>query len=308
MDKEQNLKKFVYSRPRCIGAFGYGSKIFTQLGYDESDKAQYDIIFIVDDMKRWHRLNSRINPNDYSFLSKMFLTSDRVENIKGSTGMTFQTNIKENGATFKYGVIEYYDFLNHLNTWDSFFVTGRFHKPILPIKSNMTINAAIDKNRTNGLYVSLLTLNEDKDSLMDVYEALCNLSYMGDTRMSIAENPLKVHNIVGGNVEFFMMEYGMENDFFTTDSSGKISKNKKELLNNISNLPSSLLSYLDANHCNKEDLQEIRKIITTYLTNMNGKESKEQTIKGIKTNGITRSVRYAIPKVMKKVKSLSIKG
>ena len=308
MNKEENLKRFVYNRPKCIGAFGYGSKISTQLGYDENTKSQYDIIFIVDDMRRWHRLNSSINPQDYSFLSKIFLTSDKVKNIKGSTGMTFQSNIKEGKSVFKYGIIEYYDFLKALNTWNSFFVTGRFHKPIFPIKSNATIDRVIERNRINGLYTALLTLEDNKNSLVDVYESLCNLSYMGDKRMAIAENPFKVRNIVGGNIDFFMETYGISSPFFSTDAFGKISKNKNELLDNIPNLPYSVLEYLNSKNCNKKDLEEIRQMIITYLTNMNGKESKEQTIKGIKTNGITRSIRYAVPKVMKKVKSLSIKG
>lgn len=303
MNKEEVLKRFVNKRPTCVGAFGYGSKVFTQLGYEGNEKAQYDIIFIVHDMLLWHRENYRENPKDYSCLGKLFLTTDRIDRVKGHTKMTFQSHIKDEGCTFKYGVIEYFDFLEQLRTWESFFIAGRFQKPVLPMKTNTLLDDAIYYNRKKALYTSLLTLIPAAISLNEVYENLCSLSYNGDFRMGFAENPRKVSNIVLGNLSLFKEIYGIGNKYFEIDREGRVIKNENTLLEDINTLPSSLLEYLESCSCKCQDLQEVRKYILTYLTNMNQLESREQILKGVKTNGIPRSICYTGAKVMKKVKS-----
>lgn len=298
------LRKFVRERPSCIGAFGYGSKIFSQVGYSKNAKAQYDIIFIVHDMLLWHQENYKENKKDYSYIGRGFLTTDKLEKVKGHTKMTFQSNIKEDRGTFKYGVIEYFDFLRHLKTWESFFIAGRFHKPVLPIQTNPLLDEAIFYNREKGLYTSLLTLGTDSCQLIDLYENLCNLSYDGDLRMDFAENPKKISNIVLGNLELFKQIYGTKNSYFETNEEGLIKTNQGALLEDVESLPLSLLEHLTSCNCNLKNIEEVRKSILMYLNNRNKIESREQILKGIKTNGISRSICYASAKVMKKVKSL----
>lgn len=48
--------------------------------------------------------------------------------------------------------------------------------------------------------------------------------------------------------------------------------------------------------------ESIRSKILEYFTNLNKKESTKQTLKGIFTNGIVRSIKYASKKVLKKIK------
>lgn len=277
------IKEFLNERPEVVAAFGYGSGVFKQLGYDSKEKPQIDLILIVNDMKLWHKENIKKNPKDYSFIGRNFFLNSSIDEIKGITGITYQSNIEYKGHLFKYGIIEYGDFVRHMQTWDSFYVPGRFQKPILTIKSNNFIDELILQNRRNACKVGLLCLN-NKD-LKDLYLTICNLSYSGDTRMKVAENPKKVDNIVGASYDKFNEMYNF-NDLYQKNGE------QIEYEIDIDELPSSLEKYI------KDD--KTKEKVMEYLSDLNRKESSLQTMKGIKTNGIVKSLRYGLAKVLKK--------
>lgn len=277
------IKEFLNERPEVVAAFGYGSGVFKQLGYDSKEKPQIDLILIVNDMKLWHKENIKKNPKDYSFIGRNFFLNSSIDEIKGITGITYQSNIEYKGHLFKYGIIEYGDFVRHMQTWDSFYVPGRFQKPILTIKSNNFIDELILQNRRNACKVGLLCLN-NKD-LKDLYLTICNLSYSGDTRMKVAENPKKVENIVGASYDKFNEMYNF-NDLYQKNGE------RIEYEIDIDELPSSLEKYI------KDD--KTKEKVMEYLSDLNRKESSLQTMKGIKTNGIIKSLRYGLAKVLKK--------
>ncbi len=277
------IKEFLNERPDVVAAFGYGSGVFKQLGYDNKEKPQIDLILIVSDIKLWHEENIKKNPKDYSFIGKNFFLNSSLEEIKGITGITYQSNIEYKGHLFKYGIIEYGDFVRHMQSWDSFYVPGRFQKPILTIKSNNFIDKVILQNRRNACKIGLLCLNNNE--LKDLYLTICNLSYSGDTRMKIAENPKKVDNIVGASFDRFEEMY----DF---DDLYKKNGEQIEYEIDLSELPSSLEKYI------KDD--KTKEKVMEYLSNLNKKESSLQTMKGIKTNGIVKSFKYGFAKVLKK--------
>lgn len=277
------IKEFLNERPEVVAAFGYGSGVFKQLGYDSKEKPQIDLILIVNDMKLWHKENIKKNPKDYSFMGRNFFLNSSLDEIKGITGITYQSNIEYKGHLFKYGIIEYGDFVRHMQTWDSFYVPGRFQKPILTIKSNNFIDELILQNRRNACKVGLLCLN-NKD-LKDLYLTICNLSYSGDTRMKVAENPKKVDNIVGASYDKFNEMYNF-NDLYQKNGE------RIEYEIDIDELPSSLEKYI------KDD--KTKEKVMEYLSDLNRKESSLQTMKGIKTNGIVKSLRYGLAKVLKK--------
>ena len=277
------IKEFLNERPEVVAAFGYGSGVFKQLGYDSKEKPQIDLILIVNDMKLWHKENIKKNPKDYSFIGRNFFLNSSLDEIKGITGITYQSNIEYKGHLFKYGIIEYGDFVRHMQTWDSFYVPGRFQKPILTIKSNNFVDELILQNRRNACKVGLLCLN-NKD-LKDLYLTICNLSYSGDTRMKVAENPKKVDNIVGASYDKFNEMYNF-NDLYQKNGE------RIEYEIDIDELPSSLEKYI------KDD--KTKEKVMEYLSDLNRKESSLQTVKGIKTNGIIKSLRYGLAKVLKK--------
>ena len=296
---KEKIVEFIEKRPEVKAAYGYGSGVFKQSGYTDKDKPQLDLILVVDNLKDWHLKNIKLNPKDYSFTGKVFFKNASESKLKGKTGITYLSNIEEGNLVFKYGTIELKDLEKYLTTWESFYLPGRFQKAVYPIKENKDLTKKIELNRQNALFTALLTLPEDKKNLIDIYVQICGLSYLGDTRMKFAENPRKVLNIVEGSLDAFKEIYKTENEYFEINKNDEVVIEYDKLLNDIDKLPSSLLEYLGNDNKNKEEVCEK---ILSYFTKLNKEESTKQTIKGIYTNGIVRSVKYASKKVLKKIK------
>ena len=98
----KQIEEFVNKRPKVEAAYGYGSGVFKQAGYTAKDKPQIDLILIVDDIKKWHKENIKLNKKDYSLTGKIFFNLAKYNKIKGNTGIAYVSNIKENGSIFKY--------------------------------------------------------------------------------------------------------------------------------------------------------------------------------------------------------------
>lgn len=301
METKKKIIEFLEERPEILGAFGYGSGVFKQNGYTEKSHPQIDLIILVENMKKWHEKNVILNPKDYSLSGKAVLT--KTEIAKKTTGISYQSNITFDGQTFKYGIIEKKDFIHFLSSWDSFYVPGRFHKPVLPIKTDDELNVAIKKNRESAQMVGLLTLEEQKTNIDHLYYNIASLSYMGDIRMLIAENPNKVWNIVNGSKTSFDEIYKQSNPYFTIHGD-EIMIDQKELLSSLDLLPSGLFNHLRSikEEYTEKDLLEIKEQILLYMKKMNQRESIIQPAKGILTNGPIKSCIYIGPKLAKKFK------
>ena len=59
MSNKDVIKKFIEKRPKVIAAYGYGSGVFKQAGYNGNEEVQLDLIFIVEDIKKWHLENMK---------------------------------------------------------------------------------------------------------------------------------------------------------------------------------------------------------------------------------------------------------
>jgi len=287
----EKIKKFINKRPEVVAAYGYGSGIFKQSGYTNNDKPQIDLILVVEDLKKWHKENMKLNKKDYSMTGKVFFENAKISQLKGLTGITYVSNIKEDGNIFKYGTIEEKDLIENLETWKSFYMAGRFQKTIYPIKESERLIQAISKNRENALLVSTYLQDKEEVDSKDIYVTLCSLSYLGDTRMKFAENPRKVLNIVEGSFDEL-------NKIYNVDDKVKI--NREKLKDDLRKLPKELLEYISDSLDSDDDI--IRQKIIEYFTQLNKKESATQTIKGIYTNGISRSIDYASKKMAKRFK------
>ena len=66
------IREFIERRPEVVACYGYGSGMFKQSGYTSKDKPQIDLILVVDDLKKWHLENMKLNKKDYSLLGKVF--------------------------------------------------------------------------------------------------------------------------------------------------------------------------------------------------------------------------------------------
>jgi len=284
MDIKNEILAFMKTRPDVVGIIGYGSGVNPQKG-QENRKPQIDLIVIVDNLKRWHKQNIKQNKNDYSFLSRLFFKYARDKWLKAGAKICYMTFIPFKESKYKIGTIEGNDFLNDLKNWETFYMAGRMQKPILIVKANKEIENAIDYNRHAGIKVSKLIINKEKINKKDFYITLGSLSYIGDTRMGIAENPDKVKNIVEGSMKFYNDYYG---------KSLKIINNEviieKEI--DLDTLPDDLKEYID-NH--KEN--SIKDSIRSFLISKNKSKSLSQTIKGIFTTGPIKAIKYAKEKL-----------
>ena len=302
MDKKVDIIKFAERRPASQAVFGYGSGVFEQRDSEHS-KAQTDVIFIVKDIKEWHLDNMTMNDQDYSFLGRIHFSQKNVAKIKGKNNITYFSHIKDYDGEylFKYGVVEVQDFIRGLSTWDNLFLVGRFHKPVLDVKSNDEINKVIEGNRDIAFRITCL-LSPTPTTKLEFYKTLCGLSYLGDARMKIAENPNKVRNIVDGSYDKLSEIYLFNRPYVKTAGVDKIYIDHKTLLEEICLLPESLVDYLAEVNTDLSDLNMVRQNIINYITGHNRLESRNQIFEGVKTNGIMRSVPYALAKIQKKMK------
>ena len=294
------INGFVENRPQSLGAYGYGSGVFKQTGYDGKVRPQIDIIFLVDDLREWHQENLRMNKSDYSLMGRIHLNTSSISRLKGYNGITYYSNIYENDFRFKYGVMEERDFVVNLHTWQNFFIAGRFQKPVLKLKGTEREDKAIIENRKSALLVSAL-VSFKESSIPDFLETICTFSYYGAPRMGIAENPNKVHNIVSGSFERLINLYNFNVDYVTLVDGDKLLIDHDKAIRHVKELPLSLLAYLYENKVDITKLSAVRNGIIQFFSMHNKVEELHQSVEGIKTNGIVRSVPYLLAKVKKRI-------
>lgn len=286
MEEPKNeILEFMDNRPESVAIIGYGSGINPQYG-QEDRKPQIDLIVVVDDLKKWHSLNINRNAKDYSFFSRLFFKYAPKKWLCSGGKIAYMTFIPFNGGNYKIGTIEKNDFLNDLNNWETFYMAGRMQKPILVVKAPHEVEKAIEYNRYAGLLSAQLLLGEGEFDEEYFYTILAGLSYIGDTRMGIAENPDKVSNIVKGSFDFYHEIYGSQLKFI----DGKISLGD----NKIDGLPTDLIAYLNLYDGNIADG------IREFLVTKNKSQSKAQTVKGLFTTGPIKSIKYVSEKLKRK--------
>ena len=219
MDKEE-LQEVLSQYPNVLAAFAYGSGVVEQGGYDYSgvDPAQLpmvDMIFVVEDAVRWHAENLVRNKDHYSsFIASWPLGSPGViAYVQTQLGarVWFNAYIPMKTARsplrmLKYGVIERSALLSDLLNWDTLYIAGRLHKPVLLVKSTPEIDEAIEVNRRHAVRAALLLMPKIFTEL-DLYLGVASLSYIGDPRMIFGENPKKVVNLVTPIVPQYRKEY-----------------------------------------------------------------------------------------------------
>jgi mitochondrial translocator assembly and maintenance protein 41 len=293
-------------------AIGYGSGVFPQAGHD--GKRQLDFIFGVEDTKEWHRQHIEKNRGDYSgviwvdtFLGMAFdLFGLNVDSHfipwlqeKGA-GIYYHPFVKHGEDRIKYGVISVDRIVNDLREWTTLYVAGRMHKPVKVLHWNDEIEGAAERNLEHALHTALLMLpNTFTEEAL--YMTIAGLSYTGDSRMAIGENPGKVGNIVSQDMGGFHNLYyplldaaqgvTMEGVVRQDDTAGW-----REHL--YDSLPVSVRDNVrnvdfDAPMAMQRPLKRaIRKIVAASSTG--------QTLKGVVTAGLGRSLRYGLAKVGKR--------
>jgi translocator assembly and maintenance protein 41 len=227
--------------PTTSWAFAYGSGVFEQLGYagsfstcwlcpcrgtrvtrlsftDEvaAPAPMLDVIFVVDDPQEWHAQNVALHPEHYSAAAR--LGAPALALIQAlPAGLYFNTGMPLPGAPppapgnpvqqLKYGVVSTQALLQDLLQWRSLYVAGRLHKPVRFLKPPPAhLVAPFQANIASAMAASLLLL-PGRFPLHSWLHCMCGLSYRGDFRMAVGENPHKVTNIAAANTQHFMKLY-----------------------------------------------------------------------------------------------------
>ncbi|GAA6055693.1 hypothetical protein JCM3770_001024 [Rhodotorula araucariae] len=190
-------------------AFAYGSGVFRQQGYTDKDKPLLDFVFAVSHPSHWHAINMQQNPQHYS-LPMRLLGSDAVSWMqeKGlGANVWFNVDVEVNGKLLKYGVVSIDALCRDLLDWETLYISGRLHKPVRILQNDARVRLANQVNLASALRTALLLLPESFTEV-ELFEEIAGLSYRGDFRMRVGENPHKVRNIVAAQLPAFRSLYG----------------------------------------------------------------------------------------------------
>jgi len=304
------MEKILTYFPPVDFAFAYGSAIFPQEGYKADEKLVADFIYAVNSPDEWHKMNIERNPSHYA-LGMRLLGHKYITHLQNDYGASIYFNTlvpMEDGQIIKYGVISVKALLEDLEYWNTLYVSGRLHKPVKILQRNSSIEKANEKNLENALRTSLLLLPEEftDDQL---FRTITSLSYSGDVRMKIAENPRKVENIVSKNKEHFHRLYKpyiekfhpivtSDRDFKTFKQDTSVPSTEKLL----SQLPRNLKTFVDKQFSvgAKISRMDASKFVSDGVSRIVRKSSFTQSAKGILSAGVRKSVKYTWQKVLKK--------
>ena len=169
-----------------------------------------DLVFAVEDAALWHSKNMAQFPAHYSWLARVCgptvvgkLTTQVGAKVWYNTMITLPDD-----TYIKYGVMETKDLVRDLETWETLYIAGRLQKPVQILTPvSRKLQTALETNLENALVTSLHLL-PSKPSEKQIFTQICGLSYLGDFRVGIAEDPGKVDKIVSNNLEGFQALYG----------------------------------------------------------------------------------------------------
>ncbi|XP_043207787.1 phosphatidate cytidylyltransferase, mitochondrial-like [Amphibalanus amphitrite] len=303
-------------------AFAYGSGVFSQKNNAKSGQ-MVDFIFAVDDPQGWHEANIAKNPRHYSFLK--YLGSGTVSSWQKDYGakVYFNTLVPVENGTIKYGVISTAALLSDLLDWDTLYVAGRLHKPcrILRPPASDDLSTALRLNLQSALHTALLLL-PSHFSERELYTKIASLSYIGDFRMWVGEDKNKVSNIVDGQLQEFSELYAPARESLSefmevTNGSGRQDVSPAARFYHLSMLPRELQTCVtrrwnrDGRHRDVEDVLRAAAcdiysngVIVGGLGDITRMRNISQSIKGIFTAGLIKSVRYSARKLTKMFRSM----
>lgn len=307
--------------------FAYGSGVFRQSGSDIT-KNMVDMIFTVKDPSTWHKENISRNPHHYSSLRR--LGHAAVSRFQEKWGAEVYFNayvpIEDAGVTLKYGVISQSALVTDLLDWNYLYVAGRLHKPVQIIHkpSDSELRSALQLNLHSAVHTALLMLPENF-SEHEFYITISNLSYAGDFRMIFGEDKNKVHKIVDPQIEAFRAMYypvlnSLSNFVEVSKESGLCLQDVSPVacihhLNQLPKAPQRAIVRLwnrDSGKLHQDTEDALRAIaynpdcgliLLDCIKDIVRSSSINQSLKGIITAGILKSLRYSGRKILRMMKS-----
>ena len=302
--------------PGILYGCAYGSGVFKQAGHTSVKNNMIDFIFVVENSLLWHQRILLKYPQHYSFLR--YLGANAIFSLNKNYGakVYFNTRIEFDGFLIKYGVIEIDDFIQDLLEWNTLYIAGRLQKPVHTLKSttNSLISESIDANYMSALNTSLLMLPHIFTE-EELYTKIAGLSYTGDLRMVVGEDKDKVKNIVLPNKDKFQKLYQniilrnkficLNNGVFEQDISldaqfHLLQLLPKTLLQKISFYSSAVSS--DDFKLLLKDRPNFQNVVIKSISSIVSSSSTPQTLKGVLTAGVHKSVLYSASKLFKMFK------
>ncbi|CAM9019067.1 unnamed protein product [Wickerhamomyces anomalus] len=186
-------------------------------------------------------------------------------------GVYFNPYVEVDGKLVKYGVVSIDTLVKDLAEWNTFYLAGRLQKPVNILKDDPIVRFWNQQNLRAAATLAYANLPDSEPfDEFKFYENITSLSYRGDLRFKLgAENPEKIRKIVDNNFEYFQTYYSpimkevIEQKHFVLPPGFTIENSNKKL----------------------------EKIIF--------QSSTAQTLKGIFTAGVNKSIKYAWAKKMK---------
>ncbi|XP_072378708.1 phosphatidate cytidylyltransferase, mitochondrial [Diabrotica undecimpunctata] len=330
------LSRFPQNTTFC---FAYGSGVKKQL--QNTSQNMIDLIFCVNNPSYWHESNIKKNPSDYSSL-KYFghnFVSHYQQNFGAK--VYFNTLVPLDNLYIKYGVVSTTDLITDLLEWSDLYLAGRLHKPVEIIEKPLSteLETALQLNLQSAVHAALLILPENFTEY-EFYHTISNLSYNGDFRMTFGENKNKIENIVRPQLLSFRSLYQplikTLQDYVDIpipkcdpNTESDVSKDNTLLernpcsqdyspvarLHHLNQLPrwplKGLTRYWNRGNFQQDTEDVLRAIaynpdcgyiVKKCISNIVWKSSVRQSIKGIFTAGVFKSVKYSSRKIKKMFK------
>ncbi|XP_076175469.1 phosphatidate cytidylyltransferase, mitochondrial [Ptiloglossa arizonensis] len=315
------LKSFPKSMKFC---FAYGSGAFKQLNNQSNN--MMDLIFVVRNANQWHAENLELNPKHYA--QPLRILGHRViANVQDNWGskIYYNTLVKmAGGYTIKYGVISEVSLIEDLLDWNDLYLAGRLHKPVKVLvepSEQSQLPTALVQNLHSAVHAALLLLPQHFTEI-EFYKTITSLSYNGDFRMTFGENKDKISNIVLAQLAQFKQLYTpilqhFEN-YVDVPKSDETSvtchqdtnpETKIHHLNQLPRTPQIKLVRAWSQGPRSKDTEdclraiaydpECGEILEECLKQIVWRSSITQSLKGIFTAGLMKSVKYSGSKIMK---------
>jgi translocator assembly and maintenance protein 41 len=213
-----------------------------------------DFIFGVSHPGHWHDLNIQQNPHHYSSIRTLGSGAVSLLQEKVGAGVYFNPYVQINGMNIKYGVVSIDRLCKDLIDWETLYLAGRMHKPVKILRDDSRVRLANQVNLTEAVRVALLTLPENFTE-EELFNRIAGISYKGDFRMVIGENPNKISNIVSTQMEnFHRLYFGLLDDLpnVTVLNNGKLQQSDNPRFRGlmVKKLPKTLYDKVLNQHLN----------------------------------------------------------
>ncbi|CAG2174561.1 unnamed protein product [Oppiella nova] len=327
------LQQLIQTFPhRFSYAFAYGSGVFTQNITKTDDnkkdadlrKNMIDLILVTDDSQDFHHKNLIRNRSHYSVLGS--LGPKWLTTIQESFGakVYFNTLIQMDDYLIKYGVISTKHLIADCLDWQTLYISGRLHKPVVVLQepTSSDLSTALAINIESAIHSALILLSETFTE-EQLYTTIAGLSYLGDFRMTFGEDKQKVQKIVRPQIHNFrhlyqplitsktlsrLVDWNPHSKAYRQDCS------PNSLYYHLNHLPKTVERYV-SDEWNREsrhpftDMDELLKNLAnsieckTYVKQAIHRivqnSSMSQSFKGLFTAGLLKSFRYSNQKISK---------